>query len=250
MTTKLWYWGPPVLTENFGDLMSVALLEHFAGVKAEWAPPEQAEIIVSGSTLDRFPDGWGGVVAGAGMLHRSTFRDLSNATVLGLRGKLTLNRVNLPAGVSPVIADPGLLASELVNPQRNRFPLGVVPHWSDMTLWDRFKHIPGAVAIPAMGDPLEVTARIGSCRKIVTSSLHGAVVADSFGIPRRIEPFPGMKLNPKHEGSGMKFEDYCSALDMPLNLCKHGGEIAPPEKVERLQAALFEMFQQVAKCLA
>jgi hypothetical protein len=234
--TRCYWWGVPFVS-NFGDVMSAAVLNHFAGVDVEWSEPAQAEIVVSGSVLDVLPDGWSGVVAGAGTLLNGTRRDLTKATVLAVRGHLTLRQLTLGDGVAPVIGDPGLLASELVAVDRGRYELGVVPHWSDMTLWDRFKRL-NPLPIPSTGDPLEVIRLIGSCKKIVTSSLHGAIVADSFGIPRRVERFPGMVTSPK-EGGEHKFHDYASSLGQPIEWCKHGGQVAPPERVEQIQADLF-----------
>jgi hypothetical protein len=43
---------------NFGDALAPLLLERFAGIKAEWARPEQAQVVCVGSVLERLPPFW------------------------------------------------------------------------------------------------------------------------------------------------------------------------------------------------
>ncbi len=189
---------------NFGDALAPLLLAHFADLEVTWAPAALADIVSTGSILDALPAGWAGIVAGSGKLHDRSVH-LGAARVLGVRGHLTREGA---AGV--VVGDPGLLASELVATSR-RFALGVVPHWSDNELFARElaasrRHCYAEPRLNRVdGDPLAVIAEIGACHKIVSSSLHGVIVADSFGIPRRAEPFPLMATSP-HEGGRFKWD--------------------------------------------
>lgn len=247
MTAAYW-WS---VGGNFGDLLTPVLLNHFAEVTTTYATPSASEIVVAGSVLDVIPDGWQGIVAGAGKLHERTKTDLRDALVLGLRGQLTAKHVKLPKHADIVIGDPGLLASELVLSEEGKYKLGVVPHWSDTELFQkelaqarRYKYAE-PICIPATGDPLEIIAKIGSCKKIVTSSLHGAVVADSFGIPRRLEPFARMAH--ASEGNTFKFRDYSSAIGIE---CKWGElQVANPQRVAAVQFELFDLFTELAAIL-
>jgi pyruvyltransferase len=242
--TLAYFWSE---NGNFGDLLTPLLLEHFCGVTPMVSTPEIADVVVAGSVLDVIPDGWGGIVAGAGKLHEETQTDLTNATVLGLRGHLTASAVRLAPSASPVIGDPGLLAAELAPANPGQYALGVVPHWSDTELFDKFAYLK-PVLIEPTGNPLTIISMIGSCSMIVTSSLHGLVVADSFGIPRRAERFPNMVTNP-HEGSDFKFRDYSSALGQPVEFGKLGGQLAPLGRVEKLKHDLFDMFHMLTSLL-
>ena len=91
------------------------------------------------------------------------------------------------------------------------------------------------------GDPIEVIAQIGSCEKIVASALHGAIVADSFNIPRRLEKFP--MINDVHQGGTWKYADHNSAVGLPLKW----GELqkAPEVRVAQIQSDLFRMFRKI-----
>lgn len=227
---------------NFGDRLGQALVEHLAGRPVTWSEPGDAELVVTGSVLDVLPaTGWSGTVAGAGALHEHLEIDLRAAKVLGLRGRLSAERVQRRPGAL-VLGDPALLASELVQTEPGRHELGVVAHWTDSELADRFARWDPLV-IDTRDDPLSVVAQIGSCKKIVASSLHGVIVADSFGLPRRVEPFAAM--GSRDEGGDFKFRDYASAINQPIEWSKPGGQIAPPQRIAAIRAELFDMLRSL-----
>jgi pyruvyltransferase len=231
---SLYYWRG---TPNFGDALSPLLVKHFAGITMPYANADEADVFSTGSVLDVLPDGFSGIVAGSDKLHRSSVPHLYDATVLGLRGPLT--------GSGPVTGDPGLLASEMIPARSKRYKLGLLPHWTDTgpkdSLWVKFAHLDPVYINPAW-EPAKVCKVISSCERLVTSSLHGLIVADSYGIPRRAERFPMMEFS-QHEGGTFKFEDYGASLGQPVEFGKHGGQVAPAARVEELQLRLFKMFQ-------
>jgi hypothetical protein len=245
---RAYYWRGDERTgavANLGDQLTPLLLKHFAGLDVQWAPPAEADIVCCGSVLDVLPrSGWRGTVIGAGQLHRGTVTDLRDANVLAVRGMLTRERVQC-AG-TPVVGDPGLLASELVTPVPNSIELGVLPHWSDHELWlfEQANALKYKYAVPTLiditGDPLDVIRQIGSCRKVVTSSLHGVVVADAFGIPRRAELAPSMMTNAAWEGGRFKWSDYGSSLGQRVEFGTL--QTAPKVRVDQMQHDLFEAF--------
>ena len=204
-----YYWrGVP----NFGDLLSPLILAHF-GIEVEWASPADADIFCVGSVLDLVPDSWSGYVLGSGKLRERSTPDVSLAKVLAVRGPFSAK------GISGefVFGDPGLLVDELVPLPEKRYALGIVPHWSDKELageWDDSN--PDTLVINPRRDPLEVVSLIGSCKRIVSSSLHGLIVADAFGIPRRFEYTPQFD----REGGLFKFRDYFASIDESFTIGK------------------------------
>jgi pyruvyltransferase len=198
---------------NFGDALAPYLLKAFAGIDTEWDTISHASVVSIGSVLEHVPPLWDGYVLGSGKLYADSRLHLHThtATILALRGPLTARQS--PPG-HYAIGDPGLLAAELVGPQEACYDLGIVPHWTDLflTLRDEF-YSPrwSTQVISPSDDPIEVVRQIGQCRKIVTSSLHGMIVADSFGIPRRFE------FSPTMASSGLfKFDDYSMSISTPL----------------------------------
>lgn len=240
--TKAYWWKG---TPNFGDQLTRLILHHF-GIETEWSSLAEAEVVVTGSQLDFVPEDWSGIVAGAGFLKpkETKKQDPQQLSIMGVRGELTARRLRR-ANEDWVIGDPGLLASELVPADREQHEWGVIPHWSDTELVPKFSHL-DALVINPRDDPDAVLAQIGSCRKIVSSSLHGIIVADSFGIPRQFEAFPSMAK--WREGGKYKFEDHGSAVGVPVRF----GELqtAPLNRVEAIQFQLFEMLSELPHVLA
>ena len=234
--TGFWWVGRP----NFGDLLTPLLLAHFGNVEIGWAPAADADLVCVGSVLEHMPPDWPGIVAGSGKMYEKSDFSLPNATILGVRGPLTAKnfRGNF------VLGDPALLADELVSVDKE-YNLGIVPHWSDTELEFRpeFKKYKPHIIRPA-GDPLEVLREIGSCRKIVSSSLHGIIVADAFGIPRRVE----MTKVFEKEGGDFKFRDHNLAVGVPhtVGLTQE----APRYRVQDRQQELYDMLIDVGQRLS
>jgi len=227
MTKAYWYRG----RSNFGDALTELLLTNL-GVTPHWCEPAEAELVIVGSILLHLPDGWAGTVCGVGLMYGDSRIDLSNADVLALRGTLTAARVTCSPGRRPiVIGDPGLLVSRFVTQPTAKYDFGIIPHWSDTRLRERYPH---GQLIDVNQPPAQVVSEIASCQHVISSSLHGIVVADAFGVPRQAELFPQACI----DGGDFKFRDYASALDETPRF----GEMwrAPSEKVERIQDGLWE----------
>lgn len=212
------------------------VLKHFAGIDVIWAAPESARLGFIGSILDVFPDDFTGVIAGSGKLHEASIVP-KRAKILGLRGALTAKGVKGDF----TIGDPGLLVGDMVLVEKDH-DLGIVPHWSDTSLYDKFSRYNPKIISP-FNDPLTVVSDIAKCKKIVSSSLHGIVVADAFGIPRRAELF----ARAKREGGDYKFRDYASSINLPIEF----GRIQTPDRniIEKRQSELFDMIKQLKKTL-
>jgi pyruvyltransferase len=201
MIVKTYWWRDRL---NFGDQITSHLLQHYAGLDAQWSPAAEADLISTGSILGHVPADWTGNILGSGKLFEHD-KVPENARVWALRGPLSAKGIR----GDYALGDPGLLADELVPRPVRTHKLGILPHWSDRTLtqrteWDQFSPL----RIYPDWEPLDVLAAIGSCDKLVTSSLHGVIVADAFGIPRRFEPTPRLHK----EGGFLKHLDYNASI--------------------------------------
>ena len=123
----------------------------------------QSQIASVGSILEHIPPRWDGFIIGSGRLIENSRLHLyrQDATILSLRGPLSAKGV--PGKYS--FGDPGLLADELVGPQKKEWDLGILPHWQDTQLVSRFsKRVPAGstyCAINPQDDPLMVLRQIG-----------------------------------------------------------------------------------------
>jgi pyruvyltransferase len=236
-----WFWRPGEYhwaeVPNFGDAMAPLLIERFAGLKTEPVTISHARIVTVGSVLEHVPPGWDGYILGTGKRLESSQLNLhtKTATILGLRGPLTARQC--PPG-NYAIGDPGLLVSELVPAQDRIYDLGIVPHWSDTSLAGRPEFWGDGTwevrVISPRDDPIAVLTEIARCHRVVTSSLHGVIAADAFGIPRRIE-LGGIKG--AAEGGTFKWRDYSVSVGMEFET----GKMA---EVSRLRVAdrQYELF--------
>jgi len=241
------YWWRGV--KNFGDALAPLLLERFADLKVEWGTISHSRIASVGSILEHIPPLWDGVILGSGRLLGNSrlhlrSRDSITPTILALRGPLTAR--GIPG--SYALGDPGILADELVGPQEKRWDLGVVPHFSDAELVPRFQAlIPAKHSVRVIHpsqDPLTVLREIGACKRIVTSSLHGMIVADAFGIPRRVEYSP--KLD--KDGGDYKFRDYSASIKTPFVT----GKMEEPNRfhVEDVKYAIYDAYRALGSVVA
>ena len=212
------YWWREV--NNFGDALAPLLFKHFSYIeKVEWQPISHASVASIGSILEHVPPLWDGYILGSGKLMEFSRLHLHTKTakILAIRGPLSAR--GIPGDF--VLGDPGILADELVGPQEKQWDLGIVPHWQDTQLVAKFTQLipkphTTKVILPD-GDPIEILKQIGACRRIVTSSLHGAIVADAFGgIPRRVEICKAMEK----DGGDFKFRDYSASIQTPFEVGK------------------------------
>ena len=110
---------------------------------------------------------------------------------------------------SIALGDPGLLYGKLLDSMPpKRYKVGIIPHIGELT-HPTFATIAGAmrdsVLISPSDDPLRVLQTIASCESILSSAMHGLIIADGIGIPnKRLIASDSM-----HKQSG-KFEDYYS----------------------------------------
>jgi len=234
---------------NFGDLLTPLLIDRFIHLPHIQASSQEANLVMVGSILEHLSWSYSGIVAGAGLLH-STSRFITNGRILAVRGPMTLERLYSKINGKPldfssiVLADPGLLADELVPEQIKQYNLGIIPHWTDtsLALNPIFKKF-NPLIINVADNPLKVIAQIGQCKKIVSSSLHGIILADAFGIPRRIELPPRALSHPQQEGGTFKWRDYSASIGMRFET----GITQEPDRniIIEKQHELFDVFEEI-----
>lgn len=239
---KTYYWNKK---ENFGDLLGPLLIKHFLHFPTEWGDPFTSDLTLVGSIAEHISIDYTGIIAGVGCLKGETKKRFPRAKILSLRGPLTARNLGMSP---PTLGDPALLADELVPNQDKQYHLGLVPHWSDDTLAKNpifLKYNP--LIINVADDPLKVIAQIGQCRKIVSSSLHGIILADAFAIPRRVEIPPPLLQNPQLDGGTFKWKDYHASINMPFEI----GITKEPDRniiIER-QHEIFDVLEEIKALL-
>ena len=138
-----------------------------------------------------------------------------NTIFHALRGKLSKEKIEKIIGkqLDIPVGDVGLLADCLIdeNPEKI-YQVGIIPHFreQDDPMFSKLKeNYNNSTIIDLTEDPIEVIKKIASCETILSSSLHGLIVADSFGIPNQ-----HIYVSNNLKGDGFKFRDYYSAYNM------------------------------------
>jgi len=221
MTIKLYWWrgegAQDPSKQNFGDYLSPLIVEMVSGRKVIYAEPANADMIAIGSILSRERKAKGILfkrhlhIWGSGT-DKSTRTFSNRHTYHAVRG--TITRSQIPGlRQSPALGDPGLLADRWwgTRPKpRKTHRVGIIPHFVDQQD-PRFHAIAKLDSVKAINvfSPIEeVLSDILRCEFILSSSMHGLIIADAFSIPnRRIHFSTGII-------SDLKFDDYYSALGM------------------------------------
>jgi pyruvyltransferase len=202
---KYWCWRPEEGKgpyRNFGDELTGLLLERiYPHVQHQWVQPEDAEIIGVGSVLytlrGRLKPGtavWG---TGGGYYPEDATEGLE---FLAVRGALTRDNLGLPADTP--LGDPALLLPRFIPPAPKKlYKLGFVKHMGD----DREHHFQRDIDISCLQPPADVIQQITACERVISSSLHGWIVAYAYGIP--CVPLP--------LDDGYKFMDFATTLGQP-----------------------------------
>jgi pyruvyltransferase len=224
---------------NLGDKLTPLLLDYF-GVSFEWVPPDKAKLFGIGSVLHLVPPRYRGIVWSTGALFGSDSHDLSGAQVLALRGRLTLSLVKCRERDAVCLGDGGLLASLFFRPCRKHYKLGVIPHYAhaDEPVFTDLARHSEIRRIDICDEPRSVIQQIGQCEHILSSSLHGLIIADSLGIPNRW--IDAASNSSKILGSGFKFRDYYSVFGFD-NL--EPEVLRPGDELDRL-LTLFEDYRR------
>lgn len=129
--------------------------------------------------------------------------------VLAVRGPFTREYL-LSQGVDcpEVYGDPALLLPRIYNPQpAKKYKLGVIPHNVDIEseYLSELKNDVEVKIIKLKGyeDWHKVIDEICECEFIISSSLHGLIISDAYGIPNL-----WIKLSNKVLGGDFKYLDY------------------------------------------
>lgn len=150
------------------------------------------------------------VVWGSGFLSaEQRLRKNSVLKVLATRGVMTSEMV-CQSGYSTtcIYGDPAMLLPLIYAPQKIMMAheIGLIPHYSELELFKN-TYSQKAQVIDVTNNNIEhIIDQICSCKVVLSSSLHGIIVAHSYGIPAIW--IKGYSLEP----GVFKFQDYFSSI--------------------------------------
>ena len=198
-----WYRG-----KNWGDALSPVLVSLLSGKPVVHIAP-------SGYQHDRY-FAIGSILGGAnertevwgtGFIRENERPIGPPRAVHAVRGPLSrLSLVSQGIECPEIYGDPALLLPRFFNvrvPQR--YAVGIVPHYADkLSPWlDRFRNDPQVSILDIESGITEFVRSVQSCEVILSSSLHGLICADAYGVPNAWVQFSDRLL-----GGDFKFRDY------------------------------------------
>jgi hypothetical protein len=219
-TLKLHFYRSSDGIRNFGDELSPLFVEMASNRRIELSTVANCEIISLGSILEGVSKKlyqrklklnfnsihvWGTGLIGSKDIKRKIITN--NFNVHAVRGIKTQEKIGAR---TTVFGDPGLLAKHLIPTQRKKIKILIMPHISHRNLveiTELHNKIKGSVIADLSQDPIDILKLISSADLVLSSSLHGLICADSFGVPNiRLDVGPALK------GGDFKFDDYYSSI--------------------------------------
>ena len=192
-----WYAGTP----NLGDLLSPQLTSHaFEQPVVRVSATYHGKTLGAGSILHHARAG--DVVWGSGLFRGTPF-DATGVRFLAVRGPRTRSAIR-GSEVPEVFGDPAVLLPQFYVPRTDgrRYDVGIVPHYVHQ---EHMRVRDTALCWVDVTDPnwRSTVDLIVSCDVVVSSSLHGIIVAEAYGIAT-VWVEPGAEI----VGGRFKFDDY------------------------------------------
>lgn len=231
-----------VIHNNFGDDINIPLLEALTGKKVIhisqsklWRIPR---LLCIGSIIENFVSEKS-IIWGSGCIYGDKSLKVKPKKVCAVRGEFT-RQVLLKQGIPcpKIYGDPALLLPYIYAPHtEKKYKYGVIPHVIDYDLphVKDFREKHPEIRFIKFRDYKswqDVIEQINSCENIISSSLHGLIISDAYGIPNVRVIFSNQII-----GGDFKYKDYFSGVSRryiePID-CKN--EICLNDIVQGLEA--------------
>jgi len=211
---KLRYPGQVALSwcegENWGDALSPVLVELLSGKPALHVPGlHHHRYLAIGSILGKANER--AEVWGSGFIQEDEEILGKPRAVHAVRGPLSRGKL-LRMGIEcpEIYGDPALLLPRFYNPEvPKRHAVGIIPHYVDKGHpWlARLNGDPRIKILDIETDIYQFVNDVKSCDVILSSSLHGLICADSYGVPNAWVQFSDAVI-----GGDFKFRDHRSSI--------------------------------------
>lgn len=221
----VFWWSKPryedTKLENFGDALVPYLLKKTTKENFRWVKPnrnkkfyifKKRHYLMIGSII-RYSNAHS-IVWGSGIINSK--EKVKSSNFLTVRGPRTRNRLlELGYKVPESYGDPALLVA-LYNTQVKeniKYKIGVIPHYVDYEeLGQKFANTKDLNLINVLTiDPQEVIDEILKCEVILSSSLHGIIVAHALRIPAL-----WIRCSDRLAGDDIKFYDFYDSVGLDI----------------------------------
>jgi pyruvyltransferase len=259
---RLYWWSEIYIQkkpqENYGDLLGKYVVERISGKKGQWVRAPKFNVrnyfqpfyVTIGSVLAHINTYC--IVWGSGINFKE--EQIARGTFLAVRGPLSRKRLlELGYECPEIYGDPALLLPLYFDPEIHKeYRLGIIPHINDLKqVKELYKDHSSIQIIDFNTNDIEKTTKqILACEHILSSSLHGIIVAHAYGIPA-----VQVQFSDRIFGDGVKYHDYFLSVDLevydpvPIEqsineqdaiflIQQHPSALAPLQKISLIQQGL------------
>jgi len=222
---------------NWGDALSPVLVELLSGKQAlHLEGLHQNRYLCIGSILEganKRAEVWG-----SGFISQTGTVIERPREIHAVRGPLT-RAMLLNQGIDcpKIYGDPALLLPQFYNPDvTKRYSVGVIPHYIDKEnqLLEQYREDPQVLILDIESGLKDFVRAVKSCEIILSSSLHGLICADAYGIANAWVQFSDNVV-----GGDFKFRDYRlatgAAEPTPIRLIDEIGLASAADMAEHRQ---------------
>lgn len=215
------------LNNNAGDTISKPILETL-GMEVDLVDrKKRGKLLAIGSILSALRAG--DTVWGSGCIRDKVIQAPPGAQFLAVRGPKTRNRI-MGADIPEIYGDPGLLLPLIYRPNATkRYKLGILPHYIDKGAAD----VSSGHFIDIQAPWQTVIDEIVSCERVISSTLHGIVFCEAYGVP-----VTWVKYSNNIIGGAFKFQDYFMGTERKPH--KYGNQTDPLEGLSEIQTRLMQ----------
>jgi pyruvyltransferase len=214
----------PDNTQNWGDLIPYRIIEELfdTDIKKDEIfnvenPNKDYKVYTTGSVM--LFTKRNSVVWGTGCIDEGMIGEKPNK-VYAVRGPLTRNEL-IKKGIDcpEVYGDPALLYPMIYNPKIDKkYKWGIIPHYIEFeSSRDRevIKNLEnqGIKVIDICSGEKEFIDELLEVENVISSSLHGLIMADAYGIPNA-----RVNISNKLIGGHFKFKDYYLSVEREIDL--------------------------------
>lgn len=208
------WWEPVPLPGNFGDVITPYLVRHVSNGECAFIHKlaTQKHLVATGSIAKSASTG--AIVWGSGIIDNTDVLS-PHAIWKSVRGPITSKALYDQTNIKVTnFGDPSLLMPKFFSPNvEKKYKYGIVPHYIDKELPPQLFNFKSCKLIDILcsDDDQSIENKIKEileCEYIISSSLHGIIIAHAYGIPA-----VHVKMSDRLYGNGVKFDDYAQSVN-------------------------------------
>ena len=195
---------------NFGDMLAPIIIKFVSGQDLTYVKGDaERKLLCIGTGMNR----WlrrDDLVWGYGSRNVDVYGNIKvpeGVRFLAVRGRMTRESIladNPNVLVPEVYGDPGILMPLIYESKvKKEFELGLIPHYIDKVRFGKYSR--KIKVIDVFDNPLRTIDNINRCELIISTSMHGVIVAESYGVPA-----VWLQVSDRILGGEFKFNDYFS----------------------------------------